>query len=71
MVGFDFKIEYLKGTNNKVEDILSHVETRLDDATTKELLADCPNTILKGAGYANTSENPDAWTKVRMKPSMK
>ena len=44
---FDFKIEYLKGSNNKVTDVLSHIETRLDDATTKECLADCPNTVLK------------------------
>ena len=29
LAGFYFKIEYLKGTNNKVADILSHVETRL------------------------------------------
>ena len=65
MAGFDFKIEYLKGTDNKVTDALSHVETRLDDATTKELLVDCPNTILKGAGYTNMSEDPDAWTKVQ------
>ena len=63
--GFDFKIEYLKGTNNKVADVLSHVETRLDDATTKELLADCPNTVLKGAGFTNTNEDPEAWTKVQ------
>ena len=65
LAGFDFKIEYLKGTDNKVADMLSHVETRLDDATTKELLVDCPNTVLKGAGYANTNEDPDAWTKVQ------
>ena len=65
LAGFNFKIEYLKGTNNKVADVLSHVETRLDDATTKELLADCPNTILKGTRYANTNEDLDAWTKVQ------
>ena len=65
LAGFDFKIENLKGTDNKVADILSRVETRLDDATTKELLGDCPNTILKGAGYANTNEDPDTWTKVQ------
>ena len=64
-VGFDFKIEYLKGTNNKVADIFSHVEARLDDATSKELLADCPNTVLKGAGYASMNEDPEAWTKVQ------
>ena len=58
-------LKYLKGTDNKVADVLSRVETRLDDATTKELLADCPNTVLKGIGYANTNEGPDAWTKVQ------
>ena len=28
---------------------------------------DCPNTILKGAGYANMNEDPNAWTKVQKK----
>ena len=65
MAGFNFKIEYLKGTDNKVADILSHEETRPDDATTKELLVDCPNTVLKGTGYAKTNEDPEAWTKVQ------
>ena len=65
MAGFDFKIEYLKGTDNKVADVLSHVEPRLDDTTTKELLADCPNNNLKGAGYANMNDDPNAWTKVQ------
>ena len=62
---FNFKIEYLKGTDNKVLNMLSHVETRLDYATTKEFLADCPNTIIKGAGYTNTTKEPEAWTKVQ------
>ena len=65
LVSFDFKIEYLKGSNNKVADILSHVKTRKDDGTTKEFLADCPNTILKGTGYADTNSNPNAWTNVQ------
>ena len=64
LAGFNFKREYLKGTDNKVADVLSCVETRLDDATTKEFLADCPNTVLKGTGYANTNEDLEAWTKV-------
>ena len=71
LVEFDFKIEYLKGTDNKVTDVLSHVETRLDDATTRELLADCPNTILKGTGYTNTNDDLDAWTKVQKEAAMK
>ena len=49
LAGFDFKIEYLKGTNNKVAHVLSHVKIRLDDATTLEFLADYSNPILKGA----------------------
>ena len=65
MAGFDFKIEYLKGTDNKVANELSHVETRLDDATTRELLADCPNTVLKGTDYASMNEDLEAWTKVQ------
>ena len=65
LAGFNFKIEYLKGTDSKVADVLSQVETSLDDATTKELLADCPNNVLKGAGYASSNENLEAWTKVQ------
>ena len=30
LAGFDFKIEYLKGSDNKVANELSHVETKLD-----------------------------------------
>ena len=65
LAGFDFKIGYLKGTDNKVANILSCVETRLDDATTKELLADCPNTVLRGAGYTSPNEDLEVWTKVQ------
>ena len=35
---FDFKLEYLCGTDNRVADILSRMETRLDNNTTKEFL---------------------------------
>ena len=44
---FNFKIEYLKGTDNKVADVLSHIETRLEDDTVKELLKLCPTTEIK------------------------
>ena len=53
---FDFKIEYLKGSDNKVTDVLSHVKTSLVDATTKEFLDEDPNFL---------SEDPNAWTKVQ------
>ena len=47
---YTFKVKYLKGTDNKVADVLSHVETCLDDATVKELLKTCLTTKIKGSG---------------------
>ena len=44
---FSFKIEYLRGTDNKVADVLSHIETRLEDDAVKELLKSCPTTEIK------------------------
>ena len=46
---YTFKIEYLKGTDNKVADVLSHIETRQDDDTMKKLLESCPTTEIKGS----------------------
>ena len=46
---YTFKIEYLKGTDNKVADVLSCIETRLDDDTVKKLLESCPTTEIKGS----------------------
>ena len=44
---FNFKIEYLKGTDNKVADVLSCIETCLEDDAVKELLKSCPTTEIK------------------------
>ena len=44
---FNFKIEYLKGTDNKVADVLSRIETCLEDDAMKELLKSCPPTEIK------------------------
>ena len=38
LADFDMKIEYLHGTDNKVADALSWVESRLDEEETKEFL---------------------------------
>ena len=51
---FRFKIEYLKGTDNKVADVLSRIETRLEDDAVKELLKSCPTTKIKGAQDEDT-----------------
>ena len=44
---FNFKIEYLKGTDNKVANVLSRIETCLEDDTVKELLKSCPTTEIR------------------------
>ena len=38
MAGYNFEIEYVRGTDNKVADALSHVGERLDEEAIKELL---------------------------------
>ena len=48
---YTFKIEYLKGTDNKVADVLSRIETHLDDDTVKKLLESCPTTEIKGSNH--------------------
>ena len=38
MAGYNFEIKYVRGTDNKVADALSHVGERLDEEAVKELL---------------------------------
>ena len=38
MAGYNFKVEYIRGTDNKVADALSRVGERLDEEAVKELL---------------------------------
>ena len=38
LAGFNFKLEYLRGTDNQVTDVLSRMENRLTDKATSEFL---------------------------------
>ena len=38
LAGFNFRLEYLSGTDNRVANVLSRMETRLDDNATNEFL---------------------------------
>ena len=38
LAGFNFRLEYLRSTDNQVADVLSRMETRLDDNATNEFL---------------------------------
>ena len=66
MAGFDFRLEYLHGTDNQVTDILSRMETRLDDDTTNEFLQSLDESSYDAKNVSNDAEKGDAWplTKV-------
>ena len=38
LAGYNMKLEYLKGSDNKVADALSHAQEKLDEETVRELL---------------------------------
>ena len=69
---FDMKIEYLRGADNKVADALSRVESRLDEATVKELMenarhADSPRAEADHPNLIARHEEIDKQTRVTMK----
>ena len=66
LAGFNFKLEYLCGTNNRVADVLSRMETRLDDEATGEFLQSLDESSYdaKGIGY-NTEKGTQPLTKVK------
>ena len=55
MAGYDMTIEYLKGTNNKVADMMSRVLERLDPETVTVLLNHAQNSDVPRA------ETDDRW----------
>ena len=63
---FNFRLEYLHGTDNRVADILSMMETRLDDNTTNEFLQSLDESSYDAKNVNDDAEKGDAWplTKV-------
>ena len=51
LAGYNMKLEYLKGSDNKVADALTHAPEKLDEETIRELL-NCAH-----IGYSPRSEN--------------
>ena len=58
-LGFNFRLEYLCSADNRVTDVLSRMETRLDDNTTNEFLQS-----LDESSYDARKENAWPLTKV-------
>ena len=55
LAGFNFRLEYLHSTDNQVANVLSRMETRLDDNTTNEFLQS-----LNESSYDAKNINDDA-----------
>ena len=63
---FDFKLEYLHGTDNRVANVLNRMETRLDNNATKEFLQSLDESCYDTKNISDDAEKGDAWplTKV-------
>ena len=63
--GFNFKLEYLHGTDNRVADVLSRIENRLMDKATGEFLQSLDESSYDAKGIGdNTEKGMQLLTKV-------
>ena len=63
---FNFRLEYLRGTDNRVANVLSRMETRLDDNATNKFLQSLDESSYDTKNVSNDAEKENAWplTKV-------
>ena len=66
LAGFNFRLEYLCGADNRVADVLSRMETRLDDNTNNKFLQSLDESSYDTKNISDDAENERAWplTKV-------
>ena len=65
LAGFNFKLEYLRGADNRVADVLSRMENRLDDKATGEFLQSLDESSYDAKGIGdNTEKGMQPLTKV-------
>ena len=66
LAGFNFRLEYLRGTDNRVADVLSMMEARLDDNTTNEFLQSLDELSYDTKNISDNAGKENAWplTKV-------
>ena len=65
LAGFSFKLEYLHGTDNQVADVLSRMETKLDDEATGKFLESLDESSYDAKGISdNTEKGTQPLTKV-------
>ena len=65
LAGFNFKLEYLRGTDNRVADVLSRMENRLMDKATSKFLQSLDELSYDAKGVSdNTEKGTQLLTKV-------
>ena len=60
MAGFNFRLDYLRGADNRVADILSRMETRLDDNATNEFLQSLDESSYDTENVSDDAEKENA-----------
>ena len=66
LAGFNFRLEYLRSADNRVANVLSRMETRLDDSTTNEFLQSLDESSYDAKNVSDDTrkENAQPLTKV-------
>ena len=67
LAGFNFRLEYLCGTDNRVASILSRMETRLDDNATNKFLQSLDKSSYNAKNVSNNAENGNAQPLTKVK----
>ena len=70
LAGFNFRLEYLRGTDNQVTNVLSRMETRLDDNATNEFLQSLDKSSYNAKNISDDARKQNArpLTKVKKNP---
>ena len=59
LAGFNFRLEYLCSADNRVADVLSRMEARLDDNATNEFLQSLDESSYDAKNVSNNAEKGD------------
>ena len=67
LAGFNFRLEYLHGTDNRVANVLSRMETRLDDNTTNEFLQSLDESSYDANNVSDNAGKENVWPLTKVK----
>ena len=67
LAGFNFRLEYLHGADNRATDVLSRMETRLDDNTTNKFLQSLDESSYDAKNVSDDAESGNAQLLTKVK----